>query len=310
MNLATFISEEDLQTAIRTTTTFKVAKFLPHVEEAAENFLIPALSEDFLEEIVDGTITDDKVVKLTRHALINFAAATYADTGTLNITSTGIQEFVEQNQKPVRMEVIENFQKSKLTTGHNKLERLLAYLEEKSETVSTFDTWKDSPAYTIRVELPISSVADFQKYVHIRDSRRVFMSLRPAMQRTLSMHIEPVLATSPVDLTGISTENKDKLQALLKPAFAHLSMAYGVNEIAVVMGKYDTILMFENTGVSKMRTYKSATEDRLKVLGDMMLSFGQMYLSQLADFLISLDPPVPDLSSTFENDPDWRVWVA
>lgn len=310
MNLATFISEEDLQAAIRTTTTFKVAKLLPHIDEAAENFLIPALSEDFLEEIIDGTIADPKVVKLTRDALINFAAAAYADTGSMNITSTGIQEFHEQNQKPVRLEVLENFQKSKITTGHNKLERLLAYLELKSESVSTFDTWKDSTAYTIRVEYPISSVEEFQKYVHIRDSRRVFLSLRPAMQRTLSMYIEPVLATSPVDLSGISPENKDKLQALLKPAFAHLSMANGVNEIAVVLGKYDTILMFENASASKMRTYKSATEDRLNALSDLMQSFGKMYLNQLADFLIALDPPTPDLSSTFENDPDWRVWVA
>lgn len=306
MSLSTFVTVAHLQAAIRATTSFKLETFLPHLDEAAENFMIPALSEDFFDDVIDGTVTDAKVIKLTREALINFAAAAYADTGSLNIMSTGIQEIQSDNQKPVRLEVLENFQKSKLTTGHNKLERLLAYLEKKA---SIFPVWAASEAYTIRTEFPISSVAEFQKYVHIRDSRRVFVALRPAMQRTLTQYITPTLDKSPVDLTALSNENKEKLQDLVKPAFAHFSMAFGINEIAVVLGKYDTILMFENTGSSKMKTYKAASEERLKALASSMETFGSQYLGDVATFLASLAPVVSEPVVTYKNDSDSHVWV-
>lgn len=277
MNFNTFITEQHLADSIRTDNTFNFDNFKTDLQNAAEQYLFPILSEEFVENVVDGENTEPKIVEYVRQALINFGAAIYFDGGSLNIGSQGIQEITTDKQKPVRLEVLSNAQNSRIKTGYAKLDNLLIFLyKNKDEEFATL--WKESEAFADFEEFPIKTPKEFGKYCRIHNSLSMFLSLRPAMYQAMNNDINPLIKQFN-NLTP-NDDQKAYFDAEINNALANLSYAYGIIDLASAFG-FEMILSFSNVSSSRQKGYDKLGLDMITAIQKQKITIGQKALQML-----------------------------
>jgi hypothetical protein len=307
MNFSTFITEQHLSDSIRTDNTFNFDNFKTDLQNAAEQYLFPILSEEFVEKVVDGTNTEPKIVEYVRQALINFGAAIYFDGGSLNIGSQGIQEIMTDKQKPVRLEVLSNAQNSRIKTGYAKVDNLLIFLyKNKDEEYAAL--WKDSDAFADFEEFPLKTPKEFGKYCRIHNSLSMFLSLRPAMYQAMNNEINPLIK----QFNALTTDNEQKayFDAEIKNALANLSYAYGVMDLTSAFG-FDMILSFSNISSNRQKGYEKLGLDMITAIQNQKFAIGQKALQYAQDYITILTPvaePTEIDNSYFQNDPNSRVF--
>lgn len=302
MNFSTFITEQHLSDSIRTDNTFNFDNFKTDLQNAAEQYLFPILSEEFVEKVVDGTNTEPKIVEYVRQALINFGAAIYFDGGSLNIGSQGIQEIMTDKQKPVRLEVLSNAQNSRIKTGYAKLDNLLVFLY-KNKTQAFAALWKNSEAFTDFEEFPLKTPKEFSKYCRIHNSLSMFLSLRPAMYQAINNDIKPLIKQ--FNTLTTTQPQKDSFNAEVNNALANLSYAYGIIDLASAFG-FEMILSFSNISSNRQKGYDKLGLDMITTIQKQKLSIGQKALERATDQIVALTPaPAQALidNSYFQNDP-------
>lgn len=307
MNFNTFITEQHLADSIRTDNTFQFDNFKTDLQNAAEQYLFPILSEEFVESVVDGANTEAKIIEYVRQALINFGAAIYFDGGSLNISSQGIQEIMTDKQKPVRLEVLSNAQNSRIKTGYAKVDNLLVYLY-KNQTEEFATLWKNSEAFTDFEEFPLKTPKEFGKYCRIHNSLSMFLSLRPAMYQAMNNDINP-LTKQFNDLTT-NDEQKALFVAEINNALANLSYAYGIIDLASAFG-FEMILSFSNLSSNRQKGYDKLGLDMITTIQKQKLSIGQKALERATDLIVSLTPAPAEIAidnSYFKNDPKSKVF--
>lgn len=307
MNFDPFITEQHLSDSIRTDNTFSFDNFKTDLQNAAEQYLFPILSEEFVEDVVNGANTQAKIVEYVRQALINFGAAIYFDGGSLNIGSQGIQEITTDKQKPVRLEVLSNAQNSRIKTGYAKVDNLLTFLY-KNQTEAYATLWKDSEAFTDFEEFPLKTPKEFGKYCRIHNSLSMFLSLRPAMYQAMNNDINPLIK----QFNDLSTEPDQKayFDAEINNALANLSYAYGIIDLASAFG-FEMILSFSNLSSNRQKGYDKLGLDMITTIQKQKLSIGQKALERATDLIVSLTPAPTEVvidNSYFKNDPKSRVF--
>ena len=292
-----YLLPADFEKIVRNTTNFDANFLVPHVQEAAEKYLYPELTQAVVAKFVDGTIADPAAQQYVKQALVYFAAAINVNYGSVNTTPTGFQEHVNDNQKPIRLEVLDIYQQSLLDSGFQKVELLLEYME--TSTTTDFDDWKASEAYTVRSLPYISSVKEFQKYVNINGSRRLYRAIIPSLEQCLVMYINPFVAiNTAIVVTGIEQAVIDQH---LKRALANYAYAYAVEGLAVSFG-YDTVLGFDNTFASRQKGGKTANETLVKSLFNRRMEIANTAMAQAQTYLNSLIPPLAEpLPADFQN---------
>lgn len=307
MNFNTFITEQHLADSIRTDTTFNFDNFKTDLQNAAEQYLFPILSEEFVENVVDGSITEAKIVEYVRQALINFGAAIYFDGGTLNIGSQGIQEITTDKQKPVRLEVLSNAQNSRIKTGYAKVDILLTFLY-KNQTETYASLWKDSDAFTDFEEFPLKTPKEFGKYCRIHNSLSMFLSLRPAMYQAMNNDINPLIK----QFNDLSTNDEQKAHFVAESnnALANLSYAYGIIDLASAFG-FEMILSFSNVSSNRQKGYDKLALDMITAIQKQKSTIGQKAIQNAIDLIAILTPVIISTeidNSYFKNDPKSKVF--
>jgi hypothetical protein len=304
MSLNTFVTLEHLNNEIRATKNFDIAKFRTHLKSAAEKYLYNPLSEAFYKKIINDEINDDTVKSLTREALISFGAELYYDIGLLNIDDAGISESTPTDQKPARLEVLSVAQSSRADIGHRKIDLLLSYLESKADD---FPDWKNSEAYTVLHEFPISTTKEFDSYCRIRESRSIFLALKPAMRQAMILEISPILAAKG-NATTLTDPKLTQVNQLIKNALANYAYAYGIFDLATTFG-FDMILSFSNLNASRQKGYEKVAKDMLESVEKRKMALAQAS-AQKALEIITENTPVQQLpeETPYKNDPNSHVF--
>lgn len=305
MSLTTFITENHLKEHFRTTKTFEIAVFRPSITEACEKYLYPALSQEFAQSIIDGAESETTVVDLTRGALLCFASELYFNMGGINVTADGFSENVTDDQKPTRLELISIAQESRAAAGHIKMDLLLKYLESNTDA-EKFTLWKNSEAFTIFKEFPITSTTEFNRFCRIRESRSIFLALRPAMQQAMLLNIQTVLDEA--ENATFNSINQRTFDVHIKNALANFAYGYGIFDLATTFG-FDTILSFSNLNASRQKGYEKIAKDMLVEIESRKFANANASLNQ-AILLIAANSPAPDVEevAVYVNREDSRVF--
>lgn len=303
MSLNTFVTLAHLNDEIRATKNFDIAKFRTHLKSAAEKYLYNPLSEAFYKKIINDEINDDTVKSLTREALISFGAELYYDIGLLNIDDAGISESTPTDQKPARLEVLSVAQSSRADIGHRKIDLLLSYLESKADE---FPNWKNSEAYTVLHEFPISTTKEFDSYCRIRESRSIFLALKPAMRQAMILEVNPILSAKAS--ANLSQPQLTQVNQLIKNALANYAYAYGIFDLATTFG-FDMILSFSNLNASRQKGYEKVAKDMLEAIEKRKTALAQAS-AQKALEIITENTPIQQLpeETPYTNDPKSHVF--
>lgn len=296
MTLETFITEDDVKRYLRSDNTFNLEVLLPHMKDAAEKYLYPYISQAFFQEIVTGVVTDTIVIAYTREALINFAGELYYDVGPMNNGASGPYENTPPEQKPVRLEVLSNAQSSRAEAGHRKINLLLEYLENNKDD---FQTWVSSDAFTILHEFPIKSVTEFHKFCSIRNSRSIFLALRPAMWQAMELHLNTVIETAEA-LTLTPTEEKT-FNTLIKNALANYAYSIGIWDLVQTFG-FDSVVTVSNLTANRQKGVAALTKDLILEIEQRKASLASDALLKATKFVIERIPTPIDESTPYTND--------
>ncbi|WP_394992987.1 DUF6712 family protein [Emticicia sp.] len=305
---------EDLQRFSRSNNSLSIEDIEPFIEDATERYLTPYLSLPFVLTILDGTQTDITVVRLFKQAAINFAMYLYAQDAAVTIGTNGMHEYEDdKGKKRVSEAKFVRYEQNKLKTGHQKLELLLKYLE----TANTFAVWNTNAATQYK-EFLLKSVSDFQKFVNIRESRMVFLACRPGLQLATYSNIIPSISQALYDaIVAAPATAKYKLliERYIQPALANFALAYSIYDVSALIGVFDTVAVFDNTGSDAGKRYKTAPESFLQKIAEQKQSIGQTFLDQCTNYILShpndyteYPHPTADDVVLFQNDEDSRVY--
>jgi len=249
-------------------------KIKPHIAAAEILYIKDILGEELynvLNEYYNSFTGETKppvdpvmeaILPLTQNALINFAYYVGADEMSVHITDAGIQLITDETHKQAFQWQIEQAKASWLSKGYLFSDILLTYLEEHC---ADFPTWKASPAYTQLKDCLLYTTTQFNEVFHIRNSRRLFLSLKPIIRSIESKFIVPTVSQLYYDdllvnIRGNKLTPDDKLiLARLRPAIAHYSMAEAITRFSVDVfpeGVYSNLVSSFGTIQAKNPTNK------------------------------------------------------
>jgi hypothetical protein len=202
------------------------------------------------------------------------------------------------------LEVLRNFQLSNLKAGHVKLELLLEHLE-KNATSTKFALWLSSDAYTLMTETPVKSLADFQRYIFLHDSRQAFVALKPYLRQAYEIDLEDRI-TKINDLTLDATDQK-KVNNIINLILCNQAYALGINDFAIILK--DTAYSFDNKQSNRQSgSFVSAEQSKLDGNAKQKLSIANAYIDKLDRLIEGFQNISP--ASPYENSEDSKIYYA
>lgn len=171
-----------------------------------------------------------QLLTLCQDAIANLALWLYIDKGRGHINGTGITADAKKDaSKPVEQWSMYDLKDQYGEDGFAFLDILLNFLEDHKDI---YTDWAASEAYTIFKESIISTVDQFDSYVKINRSRRLFLSMKPKMKRVERDVIVNALTKPLYDALLAKLKNNTALEAaekqvvnLSREALALLTMA-------------------------------------------------------------------------------------
>lgn len=281
------MSDAEVQKYLGVSNTFNTDVFASWVDEAKQEHLYPALSKEQTEEILNGTSATTysvEIIDQTKRALCHFAYAMYLPTHILQISNLGVTEHTSPDQRTAKPENVENLRKSLLDIANANIRRILDEFEKNPEGYSL---WKASDSYSIFEELLLPTTTAFGRYVNIRNSRRVFLLLVPSIRLVQEVIFgERIGADVLADMIA-SSEVKPKyvLETYLKPALARLAIADALPNMSVVLGKYETVLWFDDSSNNYAKSYKNVPPSVIQMLVDLYKKQGEELLCKATAYI-------------------------
>ncbi len=190
MSLITNIAQIRSASSISLSNTIDIWR--PYISEAEETFLVPVLGEDFFEELdeaanssASGSSIYDGLLVKARMAVALYALYLGADEMAMSVSGAGVQVVQSETHKPAAEYQVLNLKESWLMRAHRHVDLLLKYLDENRSTFTGY-----AP---VSNDCIITTAAEFQKYVDINSSRRVFLQLVPVMKNVEKKWIRPAI---------------------------------------------------------------------------------------------------------------------
>jgi hypothetical protein len=291
MSLITDISQ------VRSASTINISNVLtnyePYIDEAEQRFIKPYIGEafyDLLEEVVNGSGSGDNsqydiILMRIRIPLALYALWIGTDELALSVGAQGIQTIQTDSHRPAMQYQIMNLKESWIARANLNMDLLLKYLE---------DHRSDFPEYIpVDNDLFIHNAKEFQKVIDIRESRRVFISLKPVIASIEKKYIRPTLGSDYFDeLKGIlngsgssDISNDDQtILDLIRPALAHLTLERALQEISIDVLDWGVFETASNT-FDKVQGKANANRERIGVMVDACQRDGEAELKELQEYL-------------------------
>ena len=272
-----------------------IDNWFPYIEEAQETFIKPVLGDDLyaeLEALMDPGIIDpdleiDKylsvLLKMIRKPLALYALWLGADEFGVSISSQGIQVIESPTHKTAPQYRVQNLKENWIRRANISLDLVLKFLDEQKANF---------PSYIQQDEdLLIRSTFEFNSEVDIRESRRVFVSLKPIIRSLEKKYIRPTLSAELYDALKIAWQSQEDftddykvLMDLIRPALAHLTMSRALLDISIDVldwGIFDTA---GNT-FANVSSKQASNKDRIAIMAEANQRDGESELRALQKYL-------------------------
>jgi len=233
----------------------------------------------------DGTTLENlaRLLEMVRKPLALYALWLGADEFGVSVSSQGIQVIETQTHKTAPQYRVQNLKENWIRRANTALDLVLKFLDEHRE---------DYPAYICQdADLFIRNTLEFNSEVDIRESRRVFVALKPVIRSVERKYIRPALSAELFDeLKQVLQSNAEMsgeqkaLMELIRPALAHLTMARALVEISIDVldwGIFDTA---GNT-FANVSSKQASNNDRISIMAEANQRDGEAELKALQQLL-------------------------
>jgi hypothetical protein len=273
-----------------------IENWYPYIEEAQETFIRPVLGDPLyrqLQETADPTTREPEkqpldprlveLLDLVRKPLSLYALWLGADEFGVSVSSQGIQVIETQTHKTAPQYRVQNLKENWIRRANTSLDLVLKFLDEHRE---------DYPSYICQdADLLIRNTLEFNSEVDIRESRRVFVALKPVIRSVERKYIRPALSAELFDelktvlkSNAELTNDQKALMELIRPALAHLTMARALLEISIDIldwGIFDTA---GNT-FTNVSSKQSSNKDRIALMAEANQRDGEAEMKALQQYL-------------------------
>ena len=273
-----------------------IENWYPYIEEAQETFIKPVLGIGLYEQLQDAMALDPvppddvttmenlaKLLELVRKPLALYALWLGADEFGVSVSSQGIQVIETQTHKTAPQYRVQNLKENWIRRANTSLDLVLKFLDEHRE---------DYSAYICQdADLFLRNTLEFNSEVDIRESRRVFVALKPVIRSVERKYIRPALSSELFDDLKSAlksneelTEDQKVLLDLIRPALAHLTMARALVEISIDVldwGIFDTA---GNT-FTNVSSKQASNSERIAAMAEANQRDGEAELKALQQFL-------------------------
>ncbi len=274
-----------------------IENWYPYIEEAQETFIRPVLGKDLYDQLQDTVLllagTEQNKppieVKMTdlleriRKPLALYALWLGADEFGVSVSSQGIQVIETPTHKTAPQYRVQNLKENWIRRANTALDIALKFIEENLD---------DYPNYIHQdSDLFIRTTLEYNSEVDIRESRRVFVTLKPIIRSVENKYILPTLSPQLFNELKTARRSADplvveysRLLALIRPSLAHLAMARALQEIAIDFldwGIFDTA---GNT-FANVSSKQASNKERIAVMYEANLRDGEAELKALQQFL-------------------------
>ena len=273
-----------------------IENWFPYIGEAQETFIKPVLGDTLYQQLqetanpivrepeqkpVDTHLFD--LLEMIRKPLALYALWLGADEFGVSISSQGIQVIETPTHKTAPQYRVQNLKENWIRRANTSLDLVLKFLDEHKE---------DYPGYEPQdADLFIRGTLEFNSEVDIRESRRVFVSLKPIIRSVEKKYIRPTLSAELFDELKTAWKSDDDLTSsqialldLIRPALAHLTMARALLEISIDIldwGIFDTA---GNT-FANVSSKQASNKDRISIMAEANQRDGESELKALQQYL-------------------------
>ena len=273
-----------------------IENWFPYIDEAQETFIKPVLGDVLYDQLqgamnpddhapevrpIDGRLVD--LLAKIRKPLALYALWLGADEFGVSISSQGIQVIESPTHKTAPQYRVQNLKENWIRRANTSLDLILKFLDEHKE---------DYPGYEPQdADLFIRGTLEFNSEVDIRESRRVFVSLKPIIRSVEKKYIRPTLSAELFDELKAAwqsgedfTTSQIALLDLIRPALAHLTMARALLEISIDIldwGIFDTA---GNT-FANVSSKQASNKDRISIMAEANQRDGESELKALQQYL-------------------------
>jgi hypothetical protein len=273
-----------------------IENWFPYIDEAQETFIKPVLGNVLYEQLQDlmalnpvppddGTAEANlvKLIEMIRKPLALYALWLGADEFGVSISSQGIQVIESPTHKTAPQYRVQNLKENWIRRANTSLDLVLKFLDEHKE---------DYPGYEQQdTDLFIRGTLEFNSEVDIRESRRVFVSLKPIIRSVEKKYIRPTLSAELFDELKAAwksdedlTTSQNALLDLIRPALAHLTISRALLEISIDIldwGIFDTA---GNT-FTNVSSKQASNKDRISIMAEANQRDGESELKALQQYL-------------------------
>jgi len=273
-----------------------IENWFPYIEEAQETFIKPVLGIGLYEQLQDAMALDSvppddgttlenlaKFLEMVRKPLALYALWLGVDEFGVSVSSQGIQVIETPTHKTAPQYRVQNLKENWIRRANTALDLVLKFLDKHRE---------DYPAYICQdADLFIRNTLEFNSEVDIRESRRVFVALKPVIRSVERKYIRPALSSELFDelkqvLLSNSEMSKEQkaLMDLIRPALAHLTISRALMEISIDVldwGIFDTA---GNT-FANVSSKQASNKERISIMAEANQRDGEAELKALQQLL-------------------------
>lgn len=274
----------------------KLELITPLIKRAEQKYIIPEIGQAQYDDLNtaynSGNALSVQLAALLPQVqlpLANFAALLYIPFAEVIMSEAGIQRMETASNKTAHVRQVERLEASLITAGYEGLEAMLKFLEANK---TTYTIWAGSSAYTISKELFINNASEFQQYVNIDNSRRLFQKMRQTIKKIEDFTIKSIVgsdlfAAIKTQITaGTLTAENTALMGFIKPAVAHLAIADSLTEMIAQLSPESGLINISIGAMDRVSQKEIAKDNFVDARIKKELADGQVYLAQLSDYLI------------------------
>jgi len=298
MSLVTDISQVRSASSINVSNT--LTAWQPYLDEAEMTFIKPAIGADLFALFNEKAQADLETPFLEAIQLIRIPLALYAlylgiDEFAVSISNQGIQVIENDTHKAAPQYKVQNLKETWMRRAHTLLDVALAHLEANKA---------DFPGFSPQdPDLFIKSAADFNQFVDIRSSRRVFLALKPIVASIEKKYIKPTVSTAyflnlkaAVKASTPLSEADGTIMDLIQPALAHLTIARALQDISIDILDWGIFANAAST-FTNLSTKQTSNRERISAMIEANQKDGEAELKELQEYL--------DLHATSDLYPDY-----
>jgi hypothetical protein len=251
-------------------------------------------------------VKEKELLRKCQDVIAPMAFANYLPFAQGKAGQSGIMIVENEEMRPAPKWMVEQQLESAIEKSYKAMERLLRYLESES---AYFVDWTISPQATLYKKGFIWDAAEFDKFVKINKSRRLFSKIQSSMDWIEETKIKPLLGDvlfnniiSELRSNSISQHN-EALLPFIKRAVACLSFNIAAHSLRIITSE-NGFLLYESLQSNEARFKKSAPiADLTPMLRNIEL-MGSEALKSLSDYLYANSANYPDFVASSAYKPN------